>query len=472
MAIGKNKKKKNMAEDILGSKELPYVTNERAMENSNIVSVRDLSATTKSKRKNVIKYILFTFFAIIAISLVSSLTANSRINAIKEDMHTLSTPAFKSKYDSLGKSIIESYFSGGKAPINLLSTAQWLKDTGQDSETSNSDEIQSVDVDVESVALIDAYQTTANLPELEEDMKSIMTNPVIEVLTYTGTVNGEQYKIGVTLLIPDNNNPLQLPYLLYAPNLSPIDDLNIVEIEAGRPPLETNGAYTEFDLPEPALNVISDWAVAYAQNDEDSIKRLTGDPKPENIYKGIGGFTLRGTPVIEWSYAFAPDGEDQDIAVARVTFNMQKEVSSDNKESENLSGRESENLFIVEQTFDVMLHNFTQGTPNIVAWTQPGNWANLRSELNATVRKQEETDTPSPTPTDTLTEETTEDENTANIPSLTRSTTPRNNSEETTQRTKSQSNSTRTSSSKNSNNSNRENSSDTTPRRTTTSSRD
>ena len=115
------------------------------------------------------------------------------------------------------------------------------------------------------------------------------------------------------------------------------------------------------------------------------MKRITGDNDPRRSYKGIGGFTLEGTPSVDWSYAYTPDKKKEtDIAIARVSFNMITEIDN-NSNSSNLSGKESNNSFIVPQTIDIMLHGFSSGTPNIVAWTQAGNWQNLQDHMNAII---------------------------------------------------------------------------------------
>ena len=392
MAVRKNKKKKkDIATDEYGDKDVPFTTNERALRDYGIEVIQGSSEKKRKRKQRVAVGIVGIFIAVYGISVVSSLTANGRINNLSEVVESQESPAFKSRYDSLGKSIIEDYYSQKQTPVNLLTTAAWSTDDEQggsavnSSSDSSSDSDKSIPVDVESLSLINAYEEEPQMGELEDEVKEVMTNPKLEILTYSGTIDGKQYKFGITLLAPDISDPTKLPYLVYAPTMMPMDDLLRVEAEASTPQAGDSGKYTEFTLSDDAVDTIDDWASAYAQNDGEILKRITGDNDPRRSYKGIGGFTLEGTPSVDWSYAYTPDKkEETDIAVARVSFNMITEIDN-NSNSSNLSGKESNNSFIVPQTIDIMLHGFSSGTPNIVAWTQAGNWQNLQDHMNAII---------------------------------------------------------------------------------------
>ena len=389
MASKRNKKKKkNIAADEYGDKDIPYTTNERALQDYGIEVIQGSSEKKRKRKQQLAVGIVGIFVAIYGISVVSSLTANGRINNLSEVVKSQESPAFKTRYDSLGKSVIEDYYSQKQTPVNLLNTAVWSTDNKGGTTVKNSSSSDKADssipVEVESLSLINAYEETPQMGELEDDVKEVMTNPKLEILTYSGTIDGKQYKFGVTLLVPDIKNPAKLPYLVYAPTMMPMDDLLRVDAEASKPQAGETGKYTEFTLSEDAVDTIDDWASAYAQNDGEILKRITGDNDPQRSYKGIGGFTLEGTPSVEWSYAYTPEqDENTDIAIARISFNMITEVN--NNSNNNLSGKETNNSFIVPQTLDIMLHGFSSGTPNIVAWTQAGNWQNLENRMNAII---------------------------------------------------------------------------------------
>lgn len=398
MAVRKNKKKKkDIATDEYGDKDVPFTTNERALKDYGIEVIQGSSEKKRKRKQRVAVGIVVIFIAVYGISVVSSLTANGRINNLSEVVESQESPAFKSRYDSLGKSIIEDYYSQKQTPVNLLTTAVWSTDeqggsTVNSSSDSSSESDKSIPVDVESLSLINAYEEEPQMGDLEDEVEEVMTNPKLEILTYSGTIDGKQYKFGITLLAPDISDPTKLPYLVYAPTMMPMDDLLRVEAEASIPQSGDSGKYTEFTLSDDAVDTIDDWASAYAQNDSEILKRITGDNDPRRSYKGIGGFTLEGTPSVDWSYAYTPDKkEETDIAVARVSFNMITEIDN-NSNSSNLSGKESNNSFIVPQTIDIMLHGFSSGTPNIVAWTQAGNWQNLQDHMNAIIAPEDQTD--------------------------------------------------------------------------------
>lgn len=398
MAAKKNKKKKkDIATDEYGDKDVPFTTNERALKDYGIEVIQGSSEKKRKRKQRVAVGIVVIFIAVYGISVVSSLTANGRINNLSEVVESQESPAFKSRYDSLGKSIIEDYYSQKQTPVNLLTTAVWSTDeqggsTVNSSSDSSSESDKSIPVDVESLSLINAYEEEPQMGDLEDEVEEVMTNPKLEILTYSGTIDGKQYKFGITLLAPDISDPTKLPYLVYAPTMMPMDDLLRVEAESSIPQSGDSGKYTEFTLSDDAVDTIDDWASAYAQNDSEILKRITGDNDPRRSYKGIGGFTLEGTPSVDWSYAYTPDKkEETDIAVARVSFNMITEIDN-NSNSSNLSGKESNNSFIVPQTIDIMLHGFSSGTPNIVAWTQAGNWQNLQDHMNAIIAPEDQTD--------------------------------------------------------------------------------
>ena len=392
MAFKKDKKKKNNAVDEFGDKDVPYTTNERALKDYGIEVIQGSSEKKRKRKQRVAIGIVGIFVAVYGISVVSSLSANGRINNLSEVVESQQSPAFKSRYDSLGKSVIEDYYNKKQTPVNLLETATWSTDdtnSSNSSSSSDSSEDKSVAVDVESLSLINAYQEDPQLGKIDEEVEKVMSNPKLEILTYTGVIDGKQYKFGVTLLIPDIDSPTQLPYLVYAPTMMPMDDLLRVDMEASIPQSDDSGQYTEFTLSDDAVDTIDDWASAYVQNDGEILKRITGDNDPTRSYKGIGGFTLEGTPSVDWSYAYTPDNKDDtDIAIARVSFNMITEVGNGSSTS-NLSGIKDNNSLIVPQTFDIMLHGFSSGTPNVVAWTQAGNWPNLHNNMNAIVSADE-----------------------------------------------------------------------------------
>lgn len=167
----------------------------------------------------------------------------------------------------------------------------------------------------------------------------------------------------------------------------------------------TGDDFEEVELNEGTLNNITRWASAYAQNDSDTLKSLTGDNRTEAIYPGIGGFSLEGNPEAMWAYQYEDKKDKEQRIVARIQFSMSSTVSSGSSQKDDISGSTSSSKFAPKQVMDVLLGNFDEGNADILAWGPGGMWQTLAPRMNAVL------------PVVTRDNNSNEDEDTINDPS-------------------------------------------------------
>lgn len=396
----KSKDKKYMA-DIQPT---PYRSSSRLREQDGVFSVMDRMAKKRKMDSRIVKGTAMAVAGFVALSFTSSIYTATKVSGFKEQVANVESSAFKTRYDSLGQSVIEAYYSGSQSPINLLSGASWpgvneSKETGEESQSTGSTGPNGgAKVSVDSVALLDGYDSSMSLSEEDskKDLSGVFSDPRKETLYYTVTMNGQSNRVSVQLLIPDINDTAKEPYLIGPPTI----EQKYVTVQSsvdGSIPSVNPEVFTEAELNEYSIKTISDWASAMAANDGSQIKRIAGDNNSDNTYIGIGGFQLTGEPEIQWSYEFEHDfgsGKNNYI-VARVKYLMTTDAKSDSKDNTASSitgGSGDKNSFTPTQTVDILLSDYAEGTPNIVAWGGAGSWDSLSPGMNAVKLTQEQID--------------------------------------------------------------------------------
>ena len=103
-------------------------------------------------------------------------------------------------------------------------------------------------------------------------------------------------------------------------------------------------------LPGPAINQLRAWGSAWARDDSEQLKLLTGDQTPNVRYVGLGGYSLNGMSVIS-ALEFAPD---EFVVRARV-------------------GLRSANGSILEMDMDLTITAASSGLPKVVGWGPAGS---------------------------------------------------------------------------------------------------
>lgn len=377
--------RKQPVDDEFGEKDLPYRTNERTLDDYGIYPVRGRTKRSMSVQKFIVLATVAALFITITLVFFQSLRANSGVSQAREEIANISSPAFKVRYASLGEEVIRAYY-GGQTPVtNLLPDVEWpgMSTTGATS-TAN--------VEVSGLQMIRGESTEGAFASesFEDDNQGIFKNPANEILEYTGVIDGRQYSFTVNLIVPDINDATKLPYLAAPPNIEPMETLIISRIEASRPGIGPDAAnYSEMSLNDSSIARISEWASAYAQDDGEAMKLIAGDGNINAHYQGLGGYSLVGTPSVRWSYEYVEnpdDPESERMIYARVAFAMETSVSANaSGASSQVRGGEENNRFRPNQVFDLLLTNYDEGTPDIVAWTSGGNWYRLEPRMNAII---------------------------------------------------------------------------------------
>ena len=389
--LGRRKNKKDLLQDEWGEKGDPYKTTQQSLDDYGVYEIRGFS----QRKINIMNWLvkgIITLLAVIAVLVaIMPITLSSKVNTIENRVDSMQTPAFKSRYDDLGKSIIQAYYSHQEPPVNLMSNISWAGYKGEDNDTNQSNpNVDSAPIIVNNLSLIRSPETVNMSPS--RDRNTVFTNPRNEVLVYSGTVDGVPYEFSISLIIPDVDDPTILPYLASPPVMMPAKNIILTNESDIDTPSQSDG-YNPLKLNEFSLKAISDWASAYAQDDTESLKRITGDQNAAHVYHGLGGFSLEGTPTSLWSFQNSLgtlQDDTDDFIISRVQFRMVKRLENNLSNTQREVLGERTGMFVQTQTFDLMLRNFSSGTPNVVAWGPAGTWSSLSEFGNATELTQED----------------------------------------------------------------------------------
>lgn len=392
-----SKKKKvtkdELIEDDFGELDAPYRTDERILSDSGVYQIKGASKKNRNWSRNVFKYAIFGVVAVLVLASLNSFRLGAQLSSTNQRIDSVESPTFKTKYDDLGKQVIVSYFAHKDPPTNLLANANWPGVNGSQGNTTGTNTTGNLGspVNVESLALINAFEVNSNIEEGEngKNASDSFTNPVNEILTYSGIIDGKPYNFTVNLVVPDITSSTTLPYLVSPPVLEPKDIVINADLETDRPSINNSNSENveSIELNESSISTVKEWASAWAQGNSDALKRVTGDGNINHMYRGLGGFKLVGEPTIEWSYQYngkqtiAPD---ENIIIARVKFNISKDVSSTAIASTE-SGSSSANSLNVPQVMDILLTEFDGGSPFLSGWGPGGTWMTLKKYNNAII---------------------------------------------------------------------------------------
>lgn len=124
-------------------------------------------------------------------------------------------------------------------------------------------------------------------------------------------------------------------------------------------------------LPQPAVEAIDKWALAYVGPDPVALKLATGDPTVENAYTPLAG--VKDVSVQIGQSAFIVSSKDEktsDLMVATVTLTLDRKAD-DNQTS------------LPTATLDLLIDQVNSGSPKVVAWGSPGTGHLLTPYENA-----------------------------------------------------------------------------------------
>lgn len=299
---------------------------------------------------------------------------NRGLNAsLQETLTTQYNPTFKVRYADLGAEVINAWYSGKPAPINVANGLAWSTTaptviSGSAPVAAAADKKSNV-LTVTGVAFAGGNQIeTAGAPGRFE-----------ERLKYYALVNGVPYTIGVSIAIPKLNDLNSTPTLIAVPSIieraafSP-EKTDILVDPSGNPKMVKAGVSPQ------ALSVIDTWAKAWTEDSPSSLKSSTADPDNAHVYRGLGtGWSyVGGSASVAWSVVSA---DDTGNSVARVSWKMQTPDTTIPATAETpvqvIPGA------VQTQTMDILIGKYAQGSPSVVAWGQVGTYPELKPYMNA-----------------------------------------------------------------------------------------
>jgi hypothetical protein len=106
--------------------------------------------------------------------------------------------------------------------------------------------------------------------------------------------------------------------------------------------------------------VVTDWANAYAADNRQRLKELTGDPEPSRGYAGLGGMTASNVQIVS-----LVGGPVENTAVARVQVRL------------------NDGTFSMPAEYDLLVSQWATATPKVLAWGAAGSGMTLKVFINA-----------------------------------------------------------------------------------------
>lgn len=397
------RKKKEPVEDQWGARDLPYRTTTRTLDDYGIYPIRGSSSRSQRVRSWIVWGSLITAISLVLLTFVTALLSINRVGALRDSIDESQTVSFDTRYASLGESVVRAYFAGQPPPINLMEGAQWSAEDGGEAPTTSVGGLNDgVGVVVENLSLIEAFDSRQALPAglRDEDEYGYFTNPRLEQLIYAGTIDGNAYRFGVSLVIPDTQDYSKLPFLVSAPTILPGEVLVDSALRASEPSTGPDSRFTEKRLTPELVSLVGSWASAYAQDDRATLQRLSGDHRADAQYRGLGGFSLVGTPTVMWSYEVSPQDPDGEVnTVLRVAFDVETPVARDeSRVDEEVVGGQGSDQFRPKVIMDLLLGDYRNSQPTVIDWAPGGMWTIMSKHRNAIlVDPKEATATTSPT---------------------------------------------------------------------------
>lgn len=378
--------KKNDKKAMAEMSPTPYRSNKRLMEDDGVFAIMDRMKSKKIKDSRIVKSIAIASAGFVGLTFFSTIVTSTKISNFSEQVQAVESSAFKTRYESLGEVIIGSYYGGRDTPINLLAGADWpgVNENGEEDSSSSgtSGPNGGASARVNDVALMDGYDSVVSLNEADADLdvSGVFSDPRKETLFYTANINGNKEVVSLQILIPDINDTAKEPYLITPPSI----ESRHSTVESGISGSEPNVGdfFEEVTLNEYSIDTITDWASAMASNDSGQLKRIAGDNNGNHSYRGIGGYELTDSPQIQWSYEYEENGENYIVARVRYVITTDAQNSSSSS-ADSVTGNSDSDSFMPTQTMDVLLANYSEGAPNIVAWGGGGSWDTLTPGMNA-----------------------------------------------------------------------------------------
>lgn len=362
--------------DLLASEPAtPFRTNERIRKDKGISALQVGSKKANQAFVWVFRLVGISIVGLMVFMCLLAMSARHDARQAMAESQALKTNAFSVRYQDLGAKVIAAYFSGSQPVVNMLETAKW-------------DEAKSQPIhgEVTGLTLINGYDSKTTIPQ--EDLDKIgdfFIQPFEEHLTYIGVLGGRQYKFSLSLLVPSAATTDSRPYLMAPPMIEPAGSVVAVGASTGAP---GDSRFTKVEYNEGVAKTLLTWATAYAENDRDTLKRISGTTQNNVTYPGLGNFKLIGAPTVDWSYALVDKPE---LSVAQVSFKLS---------ANDVHGTKASDKLLIPQVVNVLITDIS-GDGHVAAWGPAGSWPTLSNDRNIIVG--EAGDTPEESETSTVT---------------------------------------------------------------------
>lgn len=186
-----------------------------------------------------------------------------------------------------------------------------------------------------------------------------------------GSTNYEIHRFLLTTPAPTKDDPaaqklltLSVPIVLSAtgPVLGADPTLGPASASSSKDKFD-NTQFPQADVSGPVTQAISDWANAYAADDQHALYTVTGDTQA-GTYHGLGGFTVTG---VEQRSAVQRSGSTGNFLVVRARVHLA-----------------SANGFTSDSDFDLLIGDYQTSGPHVLAWGPAGAGPTLTPYQNRT----------------------------------------------------------------------------------------
>lgn len=344
------------------------------LENRGIYTVRGYGGAAAKARKAAGWVVIGSFFCAVAFVGWGAWVVSSKNQEMATYAQKSYNPSFKTRYEDLGKDVIHSYFAHKSPPINLMGNVKW-SDTRDVSTVEENDSavLSGEPVSVTDLTFIGGEQYDFT-PKADLKDKNTFRNPTTEVLRYQGRIGRNLYSFTVNIIIPDKDSFISRPFLIDVPTVTPQNTLVASSENDTIASPATLPNSKQVKLSPEAVQLISRWASAYAQNDAESLKQVTGDQDQAWTYKGLGGFRSTGSPTVEWAYEINGTDDGGGIKKDEEVYTFVK-IQAKFVPGLSRKGANGTVNDAIEQTYYLMMLNPTKANPMIVDWG--GSWQTL-----------------------------------------------------------------------------------------------
>lgn len=306
------------------------------------------TARRKRDKARLVVNVLIAF--IILATIFNSLAAFANLRssvAFREAAAAQSSPSFKVRYDDLGGQVVSAWISGESPVVDTIDGLVWP------TEGESGMSVASVSFTGGNTVAIDG------------------TSDFHESLSYVVVIDdGSQFTATIEMGII--SGPPARPVLLSAPFVQPRAEVSVIA-RVGTPSWENFPVGSE----SPIIAQANNWATAWTTNSTSELKSLTGDSSLAT-YTGLVSeeewSVVEGSTRIMWAAVRPDDG----MVVARYVWDIQATVEESDPDVEPPQPK------TIRQSIDLLVADAGSGLPRIVAWGDPGTYADLTPLQNAT----------------------------------------------------------------------------------------